>query len=139
MAAPRYKTRIPRPERVDRANVSDITSVNRRAQIGAEGGSTFKLDGRRVTRAFGTDHNILPEHFVTLAMQGSSTMRLPSAVGRRGRRYRIEDHMGQAATVGAITVSGIAGQTVGGSASQQITSDYGSLAVRSDGSNWIVE
>lgn len=67
---------------------------------------------------------------------GTVTVNLPTAVGIGGRIYAIVDK-GNAGTHN-ITVNAFGGETISGSASATISSNYGRLVIQSDGLNWYI-
>ena len=64
---------------------------------------------------------------------GTLSIALPTAVGITGKVYIIKN-----SGVGTITILPDAAETIDGSASKSISTQYASLTVLSNGSNWIV-
>jgi len=66
-------------------------------------------------------------------VSGSHTIILPTSVGNSGRIYHIK-------SIGAtpVTINCSGSQTIDGSASMIISSQYSSAQVVADGSNWYV-
>jgi hypothetical protein len=82
---------------------------------------------------------VLPGDYIIRSRNATSAgLQLPPAELCAGNRYRIEDESGDAGT-NNITVRAHAGETIGGAATQTISANYGTLALRSDGRKWIVE
>lgn len=67
---------------------------------------------------------------------GAVTVNLPSAVGLGGRMYVICDK-GNAGAAN-VTILPAGAETISGAASYVISSNYGSVWLQSDGSNWFV-
>ena len=63
------------------------------------------------------------------------TVTLPAAAGRAGRQYIIKDESGRAGTQ-SITVTAQTGETIDGSNSMAISTNYGVLRLVSSGKNW---
>lgn len=66
---------------------------------------------------------------------GTVTVTLPTAEVRPGRIYTVEDESGAAAS-NNITVATEGSETIDGSATDVISTNYGSKTYYSDGSNW---
>lgn len=64
---------------------------------------------------------------------GTTTITLPTAVGRTGKVYAVK-RIG----TGTVTIATTSSQTIDGDASFSLTVQYDCLAVVSDGANWIV-
>jgi hypothetical protein len=64
---------------------------------------------------------------------GAFTITLPAASGRTGRVYNIKKTDSSA---NAVTVDGNASETIDGATTVVITTQYDSLQIQSDGSNW---
>jgi hypothetical protein len=64
---------------------------------------------------------------------GTFTVTLPTAVGCSGRIYIIKN-----TGAGTITVGTTSSQTIDGSATQTLSTQYSSYSVQSNGSNWII-
>lgn len=68
------------------------------------------------------------------SLQGGKTVTLPSAVGLAGKTFVIEDESGSAGTgTATITINGLNG----GNTTGTITTGYGNVIVRSNGTIWI--
>lgn len=65
------------------------------------------------------------------------TVTLPSALTIPGRRYTIKDWKGASATH-TITIATTAGQTIDGSATQTLITNYQAIEVVSDNTNWSI-
>ena len=68
------------------------------------------------------------------ASSGSFTITLPSAIGLAGREYRVK----KLSSGGTVTVATSSSQTIDGSATAPITTQWTSLVFVSTGSNWII-
>jgi hypothetical protein len=92
------------------------------------------------TRKVTEDTQVRPDdHLISVLNCGSGRIvTLPNAVGNEGKRIIVEDRIGGAGA-NNITVNTSFGQTISGSATSTIGSNYGVLTVRSDGENWIEE
>jgi len=66
---------------------------------------------------------------------GTVTITLPTTEVRKGRTYTVKDESGAAAT-NNITVATEGAETIDGSATDTISTDYGSVTYYSDGANW---
>lgn len=66
---------------------------------------------------------------------GACTITLPSALAEAGRRYVIKDESGLAAT-NNITVATEGAELIDGAATAVINTNYGSLGLYSNGTNW---
>jgi hypothetical protein len=69
------------------------------------------------------------------ATSAAFTLTLPTAAGCAGREYRIKKIDSSAHIV---TVATNSSQTIDGSSTQSLSSQYASLVVVSDGSNWML-
>ncbi len=78
------------------------------------------------------DHNILVD-----ATSAAVQITLPTAVTLAGQEFMIKDWRGQAATHN-ITIATTSSQTIDGASTKVISTNYGSVRVVSDGSNWAI-
>ena len=62
---------------------------------------------------------------------------LPSAATMPGRRYTVKDWKGQSATHN-ITVGTVSSQTIDGSSTAVLSTNYQAIEVASDGANWSI-
>lgn len=76
--------------------------------------------------------SVIQEHY-TMNSASATTFTLPTAVGNNGLSY-IVTRVG----TGAVTVATISAQTISGLASLTIPSQWSSVTVKSNGSNWII-
>jgi len=65
------------------------------------------------------------------------TITLPTAIGINGRRYTVKDWKGTSAT-NNITVATTSSQTIDGSTTQVLSTNYQAIEVASDGANWSI-
>lgn len=130
---PRYP--LPGPEH--RRNYQRTSN----ARINADRGQLDRVRFGKTKQTWG-DYRVLRHDEVVRVMAVGSdlTITLPSAALVPGYRYRVEDASGNAAAApNDIAVQGPASQTISGAAEQAITSAYGTITVRSDGENWVLE
>lgn len=78
------------------------------------------------------DHNILVD-----ATSAAVQITLPTAATLAGQEFCIKDWKGQAATHN-ITIATTASQTIDGASTKVISTNYGSVRVVSDGTNWSI-
>ncbi len=92
----------------------------------------------RGLRAVAADASIeaSDHHVVVTDTSAARTLTLPRPLGRR-LVHVVKDGSGGAGT-NAITIQGAGGALIDGQASAQISADYGSLALISDGTNWFI-
>lgn len=69
-------------------------------------------------------------------LTASRTVTLPSATTLRGKEFIIKDASGAAATHN-IVIDGAGSETIDGALTVSITSNYGRVKIKSNGSNWI--
>jgi len=77
--------------------------------------------------------NILEEIVLADASGGAFSVTLPTASGKTGFIYRVKK---TDASANAVTVDGNGAETIDGSATQSLSSQYEVVVVVSDGSNW---
>ena len=65
------------------------------------------------------------------------TITLPTAVGIKGKLYTVKDWKGQSAT-NNITIATTSSQTIDGASTVTMSTNYQTVRVVSDGSNWSV-
>jgi hypothetical protein len=78
------------------------------------------------------DTSVVQEHY-SMNSASSTTFTLPTAAGNNGLSYIIT-RVG----AGAVTVATVSSQTISGLSSLSITSQWSSVTVKSNGSNWII-
>lgn len=78
------------------------------------------------------DASIIQEHYA-MNSSSSTTFTLPTAVGNNGLSYIIT-RVG----TGAVSVATVSAQTISGLSSLSITSQWSSVTVKSNGTNWII-
>jgi hypothetical protein len=78
------------------------------------------------------DASVVQEHYA-MNSASSTTFTLPTAAGNDGLSYIIT-RVG----AGAVTVATVSSQTISGLSSLSITSQWSSVTVKSNGSNWII-
>jgi hypothetical protein len=78
------------------------------------------------------DSSVIQEHY-SMNSSSATTFTLPTAVGNNGLSYIIT-RIG----TGAVTVATVSAQTISGLSSLSIPSQWSSVTVKSDGSNWII-
>jgi hypothetical protein len=78
------------------------------------------------------DASVVQEHYA-MNSASSTTFTLPTAAGNNGLSYIIT-RVG----TGAVTVATVSSQTISGLSSLSITSQWSSVTVKSNGSNWII-
>ncbi|MFM8658341.1 MAG: hypothetical protein ACKOCQ_00145 [Candidatus Nitrosotenuis sp.] len=69
-----------------------------------------------------------------LTSTGNQTVNLPTAVGIQGRVYVFY----KTAATGTVTIDASGSETIDGSPTQVISSQYGTITVMSDGTNWMM-
>jgi hypothetical protein len=72
---------------------------------------------------------------VYTSLTAGRTVNLPDATTCRGKEIVVKDYAGSAGT-NNITLDGFGSQTIDGSATKAINSNYGALKVKSNGANW---
>lgn len=137
MRQPSTRPPDPRAGSTTRRAFEAISDVNQRVHTATAAGTIDRVS--KVRQADGDVSVRINDHVIrVMDLAGARSVNLPSATRARNRRYRIEDGCGLAGTH-TITVRCSGSQTISGSATKTITSNYGSITVRSDGSNWIQE
>jgi hypothetical protein len=131
------RPRGPRSSEQERRTLADLSNTDRRARSATAAGGVGRTD--RIRDVHGSAR-LLPTDFVVRQLDTSadSVLQLPNARTLLNRRMRIEDASGGAAAHN-ITVRALGPQTIDGAAAAAITTDFGSLTVRSDGRNWFTE
>ncbi len=131
------KNVYPRPSQEDRATSKSLAVIARDSRIRK---SRRGIATRRKTREIRGDSRLLVSDTVVRQLIGSapSTIQLFSAIGNKGRRYRIEDSSGNAGT-NAITLNPLGSETISGATSASLSVNWGSITIRSDGTNWVEE
>lgn len=80
----------------------------------------------------------LSDHVVLVdSTAATRAITLPTAVGVNGRRYTVKDWKGKSAT-NAITVGTTSTQTIDGSATKVLNTNYESVTFVSDGAGWSI-
>lgn len=112
------------------------------ATLGTSGGtSVHALNGgveyttRSITGSLTVDTTSTDHYILANTTSAALTVTLPAPV--RGRRFKIKDSGGVAGT-NNITVSPHSTEKIDGAASQTIATNYGSLSLISDGTNWFL-
>jgi hypothetical protein len=89
------------------------------------------INNTRVTvTSVAVDTTLNADHMIVL-VSGSPTISLPTAVGISGRIYHVKN-----VGVKAITIIASGSQVIDGETSKTVSSQYSSLQLVSDGSNW---
>lgn len=86
--------------------------------------------------AMGATANATGTYVAVVAGQAANT-NVTLHAGSLGQKITIKDEVGNAA-VRAITISSLTGETIDGSSSYTIASNYGSVTLNHIGSSWIV-
>ena len=97
------------------------------------GGVTHKT-----TNINSATYNILSNDYIinnTYTITGISTTTLPTAKNRTGQIFTVKDAGGNS-NPNYIRIDGQSGETIDGATYQTIITDYNSISVYSDGSNW---
>ena len=81
-----------------------------------------------------TDHNVV----VNLAVAGASTVNLPAVSGNSGLEYYIFDGKGDAGA-NNITIDASGAETINGAATYVIATNYGSVKLTCDGTQWLAK
>lgn len=114
----------------------DGTSKWRPTTISGGGGGASRITITNKTSSFAiTDPvsaSVIEEHY-TMDSTGALTFTLPTAVGNNGLTYHITR-----VNTGAVTVATVSAQTISGLSVVVIPSQWSSISVRSNGSNWII-
>ena len=93
----------------------------------------------RITKVDAATYTVLLTDDViwsTYTSTGAVTVTLPTAAFMRERRLIIKDGDGNA-SANNITINGQSGETIDGSASAVISTNYGKIEIITDGSTWI--
>ena len=105
------------------------------------GAGSTKINGGQkgnVTTASGTPYNVPETDYIvnsTRSAAGAGTVNLLTATVAAGKIYHIKDAAGNAGT-NNITVATQGAETIDGAAIATINTNYGSVSVYSDGTNW---
>ncbi len=94
------------------------------------GSNTYKVVSKTATYTAANESVILVD-----ASSGAVTINLPAASGLSGREYTIKK---TDSSTNTITINGNASETIDGETTRIIYSQYASLTVICDGSNWLV-
>lgn len=78
------------------------------------------------------------DHYLLCNRAGVITVTLETDTVEAGRRVHIADISGDAST-NNITIDTESSETIDGATSQIISTDYGTLTLVSDGTNWFIE
>lgn len=110
--------------------------------FGADSAATHNVDiqgslGLKFTSTSSTSYTVLVSDLIVhLTSSSARTVNLPAAATAVARKtYIIKDANGNAAT-NNITVDGNASETIDGSLTKVINTNYGSIRIYTDGSNW---
>lgn len=113
--------------------IEDVTTINTKKIALSLLATFFSLVTTAVSRTLGTSDLVV----LMDATSGVVTATLPTAVGIAGRQYKIKDWKGKSAT-NNITIATTSAQTIDGSSTKILNSNYSSLTVISDGANWSI-
>jgi hypothetical protein len=103
-------------------------------------GLTTTAAGRihKRTAVTGSSYNVLTsDEIVGVDYEGAVAIQLMTATLAAGRVYVVKDEGGHASTY-TITISTEGAETIDGAATATITTNYNSLSIYSDGSNWFI-
>ncbi|MBV9124854.1 MAG: hypothetical protein JO112_15980, partial [Planctomycetes bacterium] len=121
-----------------------LDAINASGNLGlgtANPNSTLQVAGSQAVQVNTVSANYTlsdSDYFVGVSGQsGPVTLTLPSAAGRNGRVYAVNDESG-AAVANPITLQAQPGQTIDGAGAEIINTNYGGLKVISNGSNWFI-
>ena len=133
-----------------RTNFTNVTYRNNYASAGDTGAAYLLISygasqivststDKRATNL--ADVNYTAVHndglIVYTSLTSGRTVTLPTSVGVRGKEYIIKDGAGSASTHN-ITIDGNGSETIDGATTKVISTDYGIVRIRSNGTNWIV-
>ena len=113
---------------------SNITIVDGQISASSSGGARVGITEKTTSFSVSdpVDASIIQEHYA-MNSSSSTTFTLPTAVGNNGLSYIIT-RVG----TGAVSVATVSAQTISGLASLTIPSQWSSVTVKSNGSNWII-
>ena len=113
---------------------SNITIVDGQISASSSGGARVGITEKTTSFSVSNpvDASIIQEHYA-MNSSSSTTFTLPTAVGNNGLSYIIT-RVG----TGAVSVATVSAQTISGLASLTIPSQWSSVTVKSNGSNWII-
>jgi hypothetical protein len=101
-------------------------------------GATLHTAGSFGTRVLSTSTSItagVGDHTILVNASGAArTITLPTAIGATGRIYVIKKTDSSA---NAVTVATTSSQTIDGTTTRTLASQYSTITVQSDGSNWM--
>ena len=107
-------------------NIGTATSIGQ-AKFSVEGSVAFGYSAQTATYTATAD-----DHFINCTAN-TFTVTLPTAVGITGRQYVIKN-----SGAGVITVDGDAAETIDGATTAALATQYDSITLASDGTNWII-
>lgn len=125
----------PRPNMQDRRTLEQLSGVEQLVRNRTDKATAQKATKIREIESAGM---LLPGDYILRIKVAGAAVRLAPAAMCNGLRYRIEDASG-GTTASPTTITPFVGETISGASSKTIAADYGTLALRSDGRNWIVE
>ena len=113
---------------------SNITIVDGQISASSSGGARVGITEKTTSFSVSdpVDASIIQEHYA-MNSSSSTTFTLPTAVGNNGLSYIIT-RVGS----GDVSVATVSAQTISGLASLTIPSQWSSVTVKSNGSNWII-
>jgi len=101
-------------------------------------GATLHTSGSFGTRVLSTSTSItagVGDHTILVNASGAArTITLPTAIGATGRIYVIKKTDSSA---NAVTVATTSSQTIDGTTTRSLASQYSTITVQSDGANWV--
>lgn len=130
-------TTISTGSEVLRLHADQNVQVNGQLNVGATASATSVLQTTSFSTAITTsavDIALTSAHNTIVLSATGKTATLPTAVGIQGREYTIK-----LTASGSGTVATTSSQTIDGSTTYSLASQYKYVTVQSDGSNWIVK
>jgi hypothetical protein len=112
-----------------RVIATDSAAPEQSLIVNSDGSTNFKYEFVAKTGSYSAQ----PTDAVIEATSGTFQVTLPTAVGAAGKMYFIKN-----SGTGTITVATTSAQTIDGGATAVLSTQYSSLSVISDGTNWIV-
>lgn len=122
------------------ANITEVQDANGNVLVSIDKNGTLKASNTKTaitTTDKTSDYTLTDSDSIVTADSsgGAVTLTLPTAVGRTGQQFTLKkvDSSGTAVTVGTTS-----GQTVDGSTSYNLSSQWSTVIVVSNGSNWLI-